>query len=94
MQKDFSMQVKAKSQDNGAGPDLHIECRSGSRRENESGSMLMPDAKFGIRFLSDSWIRNVWIAKDSFVWEKFSLNSDPKKKKPYISWKGLNCFML
>ena len=82
------MQVKAKSQDNGAGPDLHIECRSGSRRENESGSMLMPDAKFGIRFLSDSWIRNVWIAKDSFVWEKFSLNSDPKKKKPYLSWKG------
>ena len=50
MQKDFSMQVKAKSQDNGAGPDLHIECRSGSRRENESGSMLIPDAKFGIRF--------------------------------------------
>ena len=50
MQKDFSMQVKAKSQDNGAGPDPHIECRSGSRRENESGSMLMPDAKFGIRF--------------------------------------------
>ena len=40
------MQVKAKSQDNGAGPDPHIECRSGSRRENESGSMLMPDAKF------------------------------------------------